>query len=622
MEKDLILNGIRVGEYSFTPEEVYEKIEKECLPYGMNYVKISTRGIDYGKEFYVNLAKYLADHKIYFDCSAVFSYENPLGFDEETALAMKEVAGEYYHAHSIPELGTKFTCAARGYGSFSGAESLADDLLESQKNFDNYVNATAEKASLGGKFKVYNNDATMRLSCAIHQNLDIPAMELVPGNPEMMIPLLRATAKAMNSDFWMTYIAHEWYAGTKTLDPLKIKRLKMYYDYAYMSGSSCFVLESGDECLHAHDTAPNANPDYTPELAGKLFGYDHPVSQHYRQTLRDFAKFVREDARPKGGPKVKVAFVQGYLDGYSPWRAGSSLWNRFDNPDFSYSDPEFVWRIFDDLRAKRGWCDVHNFGEVDLSGAPAYGIYDIVPAWAGYETLSRYDYLIFTGWHTMTEEIYEDLKKYVANGGKLFMTAAHLNTSTKRTGQIKLIHGGKVSDLFGCDLDAEAGFVCNDGVKFTESIVPEFRYPASQYYDPLLSEGNIRYPKVSLTTGVPTGRLSHAFVDKDEMPPCVVENKQGKGYAVLMTTLDYPSGAAYPVYRTLVREILTASHRLADIKIYGGDRLRFTVYEGNKVYLLNTDFDCPCPAVIDYGTHKKTFLLEPMELRPVCADNA
>ena len=618
MERDFVLNGIRLGEFRFTPEDTYKKLENECIPYGMNYVKISASGTSYGKDFYVSLAKYLAEHKIYFDFSAVFSCESPLGFDEDTMEAMKEVAGEYYRANNIGEMGTKRACAARGYGDHFGPLNPSNDLLESRKKYDDYVNEAAKKATFDGKVMTYNTEPTMLLSCSINQNVDFPCLELVCGNPEMMVPLLRATARAMNSDSWMTYVAHEWYAGIKSLDPLKIKRLKMYYDYAYMSGSNCFVLESGDECLYAHDVAVDCNPDLAPDQAGNLCGYDHPVSQHYRKVIQDFAKFVQEDFRPKGGPKVKVAFVQGYLDGYSNWRAGSSLWNSYDHPEMAYSDPEFVWRIFEDLRAKRSWCDIHNMGEVDLSGAPAYGMYDIVPAWAGYEALSRYDYLIFTGWNTMTKEIYEDLKKYVKNGGKLFITAAHLNTSTQRTGEIKLINDGKVSELFGCDLSTDEHFVTNDGVRFAKSIVPELCYPASKYFDPLFSEGNVNYAKATLTTGVATGWLSHAFEDKGEMPASVIENKYGDGYAILMTTLDYPSGAAYPTYRTIVREIMTASHCEADIKVYGGDRLRFSVYEGNKVYLLNTDFDCPCPAVIDYGTHKTIFLLEPMELK--CVD--
>ncbi|MBQ2743162.1 MAG: hypothetical protein IJF32_10210, partial [Oscillospiraceae bacterium] len=74
---------------------------------------------------------------------------------------------------------------------------------------------------------------------------------------------------------------------------------------------------------------------------------------------------------------------------------------------------------------------------------------------------------------------------------------------------------------------------------------------------------------------------------------------------------------AVPMYQALVREIFTASHRTAPIKVYGNDSLRFSVYEGDKVYLLNTDFDNRITATIDYGDSKKSFTLEPCEFKAV-----
>ncbi|MBQ5777293.1 MAG: hypothetical protein IIV97_00600, partial [Oscillospiraceae bacterium] len=310
---------------------------------------------------------------------------------------------------------------------------------------------------------------------------------------------------------------------------------------------------------------------------------------------------------------------QGNYDGFSPWRAGSSLWNCFENRDFGYSSPEFMWRIFDDITTKRQWDDIHNFGDVDLSSAPAYGTYDIVPASNGYEAFKKYDYLIFTGWNSMTEELYDDLKKYVSGGGRLFMTAAHLNTSIKRNGEVKLINDGDVRDLFGCKLSAEDAFETNDGCKFFESTVPELLYPRDMLYDPIFSEGFVKYAKADLESAESVGVLSRRFFDKEpkELPVWLAENKLGKGYAILMTSLDYPSGAGYSAYRCVVRELLNASHRQAHIKVLAPDKVRFTVYEGDKVYLLNTDFNCKATVVIDYGDEKKEVTLKPCELKAV-----
>ena len=71
------------------------------------------------------------------------------------------------------------------------------------------------------------------------------------------------------------------------------------------------------------------------------------------------------------------------------------------------------------------------------------------------------------------------------------------------------------------------------------------------------------------------------------------------------------------MYQALVREIFNASHRNAHIKVYGADSLRFSVYEGDKVYLLNTDFDNSIFATIDYGTHEVEHILKPCEFKVV-----
>ena len=73
-----------------------------------------------------------------------------------------------------------------------------------------------------------------------------------------------------------------------------------------------------------------------------------------------------------------------------------------------------------------------DFGEYSLSNGPAYGIYDVVPIESDVSLLKKYEYLMFLGWNSMTEEIYEKLKEYVACGGKLLLSAAHLPSRSCR----------------------------------------------------------------------------------------------------------------------------------------------------------------------------------------------
>ena len=53
---------------------------------------------------------------------------------------------------------------------------------------------------------------------------------------------------------------------------------------------------------------------------------------------------------------------------------------------------------------KRSWSEPENYGTYDTSACPAYGQFDVIPIEADIDHLSKYDYLIFLGWNTMTEE--------------------------------------------------------------------------------------------------------------------------------------------------------------------------------------------------------------------------
>ncbi len=607
MKYDLIFNGIRLGEYDMHPEEVVEEAQSRCIDKGMNYIEIDLNKSPVPAEEYIlDLVKFLADNKVYFVLNANKNRCDPC-IDNGLSEKIKKTAGEYYLGHEFSEVGTRFACKASGYGNHP-SEIYAESMTEGKRTLIAEANRVAMEASLGGAVKVSATEPTgMVTYIAECESIDRPILEVMCGNSEIMIPMVRGAQRAFNKELFGTYVAHEWYGGTGNFDILKRKRLKIAYDYSYISGSRLFILESGDLFLESHDVH-----NYERRTVD-----DSEVCENYRKVIADFAQLVKSDKRPEGGPRVKFAFVQGNLDGYSPWRAGSSLYNQWSNPDFGYGSPEFSWRILDELSSKRGWGDVHNFGEEDLSLAPAYGMYDIIPATASAEAMKRYDYLVFVGWNTMTDEIYNNLVEFVRSGGVLLMCAAHLNTSDKRNGEMSLVNRGDVRELFGCTLDAENSYYVNDGYRFNESIVEGVRYPVSREFDPLFSYGYANYARAELSDGVVSGMLTQRFVfnESDLKKPAVIEKKLGQGHAILHTGLDYPSGALYPVYRMLVRELIQTSHRKSDIKVTSADKVRFSVYEGNKVYLLNTDFDCKSYAKVTHGDNSVELLLEPCELK-------
>ena len=606
MERDLVLNGFRVPSdgTKLDPDKFYEIIERKRAE-GMNLVGIWAANTDkeISQETFIEWARYLTDSKMYFFFRGGGDRAH-CGFTPETAAKMKEIAGDYFLAYTLAELGSAYSCKGSGYHQ-PGGPKVFKDLQEAKDYYISVVRKFHEENTMGGILATTVNESTAMNTYNCEAGCTFPTMEFWPGD-EIGISFARGTASAYHCDKFGIYFAHEWYGGLR-YDTLKEKRLKMGYDFCYLAGGNAFIVESGDEGGGSH--------------SDEKFGYDHPKTQHYRKVMADFAKFAAEDFRPAGGPKVKVAFVRGNLDGYSFRHSGGSLWRAHSQPEYGYGPAEYAWRTLENLQSKRRWGDVHNYGDVDLSGAPAYGQYDVIPATAEAEVFAKYDYLIFAGWNSMTQEIYDNLKTYVAGGGRLLMTAAHLNTAIKRDGTVSLLNGGDVSDLFGCVLDAENPIYKDEGSKFYNSIVPELLYPVLDFSrgDPYFAEGYIRYANVALKGGTASARLSNSFSDTlpESLPVSLVENKYGNGYAILMTNLEYPYGPAVPMYQMLVREIFTASHRAADIKVYGGDALRFSVYQGGKVYLLNTDFDNRIGATVDYGDHKVTFTLEPCELKVV-----
>ena len=616
VERDLVLNGVKIGEYKpLVADNVIDMINNKCIARGMNYMSLAP--YQYCKEGETELpehylyawAKHCADNRIYFSFNG--GGDRPTGgLDERKLKKIKEIAGDYFVAFNLSELGSAYACKGSGYHTPYTPRPW-ESMQDAKDSFVNVVRTFAEKNSAGGVV-----DTTVLESCAMtsyecEAGISFPTFETLAGDSEIGTAFTRGAQRAYHCDKFGYYIPHNWYGGQRNEDPLKIKRFTMSYDYGYLAGCGIFILESADEKINTH---------------GTNLGYDNPISAYYRKCMDDFAKFAKEDFRPKGGPKVKVAFVRGNLDGYSFRHTGGSLWRGHSQKEYGYQAPERTWKILEDIRHKKAWCETFNYGEEDLSGAPAYGLYDVIPATVGADVFAQYDYLIFVGWNTMTDEIYENLKAYVKQGGRLFMAAAHLNTNDKRDGKLSLIKNGDVSDLFGCRLDAENAFCTEDGSKFIESIVPEFKWCQAipHLSDPFFADGYANWAKTELTTGAKTAILANCFSNAAlgadyfaALPASMVENQFGEGYAVLMTTLDYPSDSCYAMYRAIVREILTASHRKAHIKVYGADSLRFSVYEGDKVYLFNSDFDNKIFATVDYGTEKREFILNPGELKPV-----
>ena len=122
--------------------------------------------------------------------------------------------------------------------------------------------------------------------------------------------------------------------------------------------------------------------------------------------------------------------------------------------------------------------------------------------------------------------------------------------------------------------------------------------------------------ETEITTARVVGHASDCFWNDPAIVASVIENQVGEGLVTFVTSKDYPGDPAlYPLYSALVREFITASARNCDIKVISGDKLRYAVYEGNKIYLLNTDYDLPITVKVIYNGEERLITLDSLELK-------
>ena len=225
--------------------------------------------------------------------------------------------------------------------------------------------------------------------------------------------------------------------------------------------------------------------------------------------------------------------------------------------------------------------------------------------------MKQYEWVIFCGWNTMTPEIYETLKAYVAGGGNLYITAAHMRDSVERDKKGSFV-GEDIEDFLGVKL-SDTEFSSNDGYKFVKySTVDGVMYPGTKTLmcDPAWSAGYTNYVKIEATHATPVCYLSDTFgrpkcenvsdvfsseITDMSLVPIVTEHKWGEGNVIFMANSEYPGAPeVFPLYKMMVKAILAASHRTADLKVIGSDKLRFAMFEDGekyKLYILNTDFN-------------------------------
>lgn len=614
-----LILGLNFGDHYVNPETIIDEIKSEVEGRADMFILRCKASNPLPQETYVSLAKFAKEKNLAF--AILYAYQHPpknkrSHLDKDTATKIKNVAGDLFLGEVFAELSSQSVSQDLGYYVDSDYEKLVkppQDFFDMSAAKNRYVSLIYEmldyNKSLGIDKSLYI-DPTAISTYALDAGIDIILLEMLPGSPEKLVAFTRGATIGHQKNEWGGFVAHEWYGGYLHNDQLKIKRLDLSYKYLYMQGANYIFLESGNTGI---------------ESFGYKYDYASKECKRYRDYTENFYKFAKKNQRPINGPITDVAFIMGEDDGYADF-LGCSAWCQFNKENWAQNDRERSWKILDEVYRSCDWFAQENFAfdGLDLSSSPAYGSYDVIPASSPLSVLNNYRYLVFVGHNTMSKNLYEKLIAFVKNGGILLACASHLNTDSTRTEERNYINDGDLSDLFGVKITGEDRL--NHGVKFyTESAVQNLIYPATKDLecDANYPSGYATYATIKLKGARVLARLCNSFAPPtDNDLPVLTEYKNGKGVAMLLTHAHFPGHpAVYPIYKTVVKGLLNASHANAEIKVFGSDKVRYSVFSDNMnnktLYLLNTSFDCPSTVGIKTKETTNYLTLTPCELKQI-----
>lgn len=472
---------------------------------------------------------------------------------------------------------------AKVFANLPAVRTMAEAKAEYLKYLRKFIDY--ERRELG-KGPLLNVDSALVFKYHAEAGIDVLCLESMPGDPHLMHAAIRGAAKAYRKP-WGTHNAIACYGGVN-FDELWLKRWKTSLYQAYINGAGFIWPESGH---YIYD-----------QRRGQKFDFTSPEMRRVRRILREAYQFSRIHTRPEEGPKVTLGVVYGNLDG-APGLWNRYVWGQFKGKKWLEGPAERGWKLVNKLHRKEDWPKETVQGDMDFSGNPPYGQYDVVPIEAPLSVLESYRCLVFLSWNTMTSAIYSKLKQYVQAGGHLVMYLPHLSTETDRAKAPRLYRNGDFRDLFGVQIMGK-GKTDVMGVKcMAKSSLPEYRFPFWRINTDPRFLGEITPARLKVTTArVLFGYDEFYSTTPEELAsrPFLVENSLGKGKAFLVTAWQYPADEGLlPFTEDLLRTVIAGEQ--GDLRLVAGDRVRYAVFEGmlpgaptgmSVVYLLNTDPDC------------------------------
>ena len=489
-----------------------------------------------------------------------------------------------------------------GYDHSAGISDALVDILPSEQRtmrtayeaFEAYWRALKKRKSdvFGPEIDVWGHVSTLSHYVCYRAGLPVCVSQLNKSHNVLLLSEARGAVRAYRRPLWATYIAEGAHINPEGDQNLRMWWLSLYLSYvmgASFADDEQHLLRTWHEFLYGpHDR-------------------DLVIRQ---QVTADFNRFVKTHPR-RGELRVRQAVLIGryacdVADGMcNPDGGPVRVWRNFGGIDATWSpgEPEYGMCCADKLfpgvwlhsleqspEAVRRWYCGSPFGETELLTV------DSSP-----EVLGDYGLLMLLGWNTMDDKQYDALKRYVADGGTLFMAVPHATTNEGRgfleagLEPLNLLRDGDFSDLFGVRITGPGA-----PIRAIE-IVDAERNPASR--------AELRFDMGSSFRRMPAGphhqparvadvQLSGAEVlarVKESGRPVLVRHRVGKGEAYLLTTWAYPGNSWI---RGFVTEVVAglAKHNPRDVGLEDdtGD-VYYTVRTESdsgltRIHLLNTDW--------------------------------
>jgi hypothetical protein len=443
----------------------------------------------------------------------------------------------------------------------------------------------------------------------------------------------RGAARRWGPEWWCGWLAHEWQTfGVPYESEKKYATLEAGMKALWVLGTSLMCLESGSSGTQANQYTWGVPED----RRKKPYSYDEDPPRRYRETVRKVYLWQKEHPRAKGTPDTSIALVLGCNDGYigaasTPWAQHANRWAHA-NDTFSIFKPDQKINIWASSHPEENWLITRqgvfrSCNTMGVSGTP-YGQTDVVQVddESRLSDLDRYKLLVFGGWNTMKEPAAVVLRRWMENGGTLFMCAPQLTTRIDRN-----YLDYAIADLMPIFPDirftgfSEADGFMDNGPACPENFHPVFGWPAAEGRPQKRGawcSGKVRLVDVEDTA--PDGSAPLETVITIEGQPLIARRRVGKGWFYLMLSRDFPVATPHTsrVWTGLIHALADRVPQHVTLRASdpdpAKDERRFFIFSAypDTAYVMNLDWEKPHSVVVELPGGKSEALdLAPLEIR-------